>query len=252
MMFRSEQACRSQCSACHLLSWSQISRSRAVDMVVACSQFVLDRHLARGYFPQASSHVIHYGDTRGPATAQSSPTRERGAPARIGYLGRLTKVKGLELMLDALCPLAERGHELVVAGRGEPAYEAFLRDRYAPRGARFLGSVNATDFLAQVDLLVVPSLWHEPYGLVVAEAIGSGVPVVVARVGGIPEIVADGRCGLIFDGGDGRQLLQCVERMVGDRGLRERMSQACREQAAALSFDLTARRYLELYQDLVN
>ena len=79
---------------------------RAVDVVVGCSQFVLDRHLAGGYFPQASRLVIHNGDSRSAADAQP-PAR---APGKTHRLSRpADESQGLELMLDAALPTHPTG-----------------------------------------------------------------------------------------------------------------------------------------------
>ena len=84
-----------------------------------------------------------------------------------------------------------------------------LKGRYEPRGVRFVGRVDASTFLSGIDVLVVPSLWHEPFGLVLCEAMDAGVPVVASAVGGIPEIVEHGQSGFLFQRGNGAELLIC-------------------------------------------
>ena len=156
-------------------------------------------------------------------------------------------------MLDALCPLTEKGHEMVVAGRGDPDYEAFLRERYTARGARFLGSVNATDFLSQVDCW-----WCRRYGT-------KPCPLVVLRS---DRLRRAGRGGprRRHSGDRGRRspwidfrLRRCAAAARvcrSDWPATARLRRGCRKPAAsmppALSFDLTARRYLDLYQQTVN
>ena len=250
-MSQGAAACHGQCSSCRALSWSKLGNSKAVDAVVGCSRFVLEQHLARGYFPRASQHVIHNGDVRSP---QPAPRASRSAEQslRIGYLGRLTQIKGIELMLDALHPLVADGHRLLVGGKGETGYESLLRARYGPRGVQFLGRVDAAGFLAEVDVIVAPSLWHEPCPLVVVEAIRSGVPVVAAAVGGIPEIVVDGKCGLLFEPGNAQQLLAVVRKLSADRELHCRLVAACRAETARLAFETTVRSYLGVYHRTFN
>ena len=91
--------------------------------------------------------------------------------------------------------------ELLVFGSPEtfPEYSASLRRLAAGLPVRFLGGFGdgeAAEAYAQLDVLVVPSLWPENSPLVIHEAFLAGVAVVGARIGGIPELLRDGACGL--------------------------------------------------------
>jgi glycosyltransferase involved in cell wall biosynthesis len=114
-----------------------------------------------------------------------------GVRTTIGYLGRLSTDKGVDVLARAVAGLD--GTSLVLAGdsRYVPAddvlrVEAEL-DRLGPR-VRRLGHVAPADLFCGVDVVVFPSVWAEPFGLVVAEAMASGVPFVVSDAGALPEV----------------------------------------------------------------
>lgn len=245
-MLRDRSNCEGQCLGCRLLSWPKPRQSQAVSAVVGCSAFVLEQHLRAGYFSAATRHVILNSD---PYFEGAVPLRPLDVDKlRIGYLGRLAAPKGIEVMLDALSQAGGRW-ELHVAGKGDPHYEAQLRERYEPRGVNFLGRIDAGAFLKGIDLLVVPSLWNEPCPLVLGEAANAGVPVVASSVGGIPEVVAQGQTGLLFAPGDGRALVEHVARLAADRSLLQSMSAAARRRAGHYSFESMVDRYVEVYAE---
>lgn len=245
-MFRRNANCTTQCLDCRFLSWSNQEHSRFVDAVVGVSGFVLEQHVRRGYFPSASHHVIHNGNPS--ADFLSAPLPHKASPVlRVGYLGRLAPSKGIELMLDALTPLVPLRCQVLVAGAGAKEYEAKLKSRYEACGVQFVGRVDSHKFLTDIDVLVTPSLWQEPFGLVLCEAMSAGVPVVASAVGGIPEIVEHGECGFLFERGDGDALRNYVVQLADDRELHRRMSRFCQEKAATYKFERTVDSYLRVY-----
>lgn len=126
----------------------------------------------------------------GPASPRS------GAPAMpaVGFLGRVTAEKGADVLAAAVDRLAQEGREvrLVIAGEArfaaadDPAEPALARlgDR-----VEHLGWVAPEELLGRVDLLVVPSVVPESFGLVVAEALAARCPVVITAVGALPEVL---------------------------------------------------------------
>jgi glycosyltransferase involved in cell wall biosynthesis len=132
----------------------------------------------------------------------SRATRLDGAPLQLGFIGELSHRKGVDrlpVILDKLSGLGEV--KLTVAGEGlsDPAFAARVKSELVARGATLLGQVKDTRPLySSLDLLLVPSR-QDPLPTVIVEAGLSGVPVVGARAGGIPEMILDGRNGFLFD-----------------------------------------------------
>jgi len=77
--------------------------------------------------------------------------------------------------------------------------------------------------LASMDALVVPSIWPENSPLVIHEAFLAGVPVVASRIGGIPEVVEDGRSGLLFEPGNATDLARVLKRIIAEPDLLRRL-----------------------------
>lgn len=121
-------------------------------------------------------------------------------PVRLGAAGRLEPIKGFPLAIHALAHLLRDGipATLALAGTGLEARSlAALADRLGVSHAvRFLGLVDdMRDFYDSLHLFLCPSL-REPFGLVAAEALAHGVPVIAAAVDGLPEVVSHGETGL--------------------------------------------------------
>lgn len=85
----------------------------------------------------------------------------------------------------------------------------------------------------EADVVVAPSLWEEPFGLVAVEAMATGRPVCASRVGGLQEIVAHGETGLLFDRGDSAALAEALNTLLDDSEMRQRLGEAGRRRAEA-------------------
>lgn len=143
--------------------------------------------------------VIESGEPAGPGKSGAALDEE---PGYFLFVGRLRIRKGVEVLLEALHELRERGSRpvrLLIAGDGEhrEPLERRTAELDLAQGVRFLGRCDAArvrDLLRGARALVVPSI-YEGMPLVVLEAMEAGVPVIASAVSGIPEVVEDGRTG---------------------------------------------------------
>jgi len=125
---------------------------------------------------------------------------------RIGYIGGLSRQKGVHVLIAAANSLPERA-ELLIYGdmTAFPDYVAELQQATLHPRIRFMGSLPRASLwpaLGALDVLVVPTLWYETYSLIIQEAFAAGVPVVASRVGVIPDAIKDGAGGRLFPLGD--------------------------------------------------
>ena len=171
---------------------------------------------------------------------------------RVGYLGRLFETKGLESLIDAVIHGPHDSSRLIIAGSGESAYEQSLRARcaVAPGRVTFLGDVPPRALFEQIDVLAVPSLWHEPFGRVAIEANAWGIPVVASRRGGLPEIVEHGVTGSLFDPDDAGELT----RLLGDLNPEQcqAMRTVCLQSAHQYLPEVIAGKYETLYRQVID
>lgn len=162
-----------------------------------------------------------------PATRQSEELvgleRRPSERPTVGYVGRISPEKGVDVALRALARLGDEGleAEFEIAGGGEAEHLRELEALAASLGiadrVRFLGPLDTDalkDFHARIHALVVPSVWEEPAGLVLVEGALAGVPLVASRVGGIPEIVRDPDEALLVPPGDPAALATALRRTL--------------------------------------
>jgi glycosyltransferase involved in cell wall biosynthesis len=174
----------------------------------------------------------------GAASAQRETWGVATGAMVVGLLGRISWVKGHDLLLRAVSEMPERARPwLAFAGAEEPAWGARVREeaRRLRLSARvlFLGPQNDTGlFLACCDIVVAPSR-KEACPMAVMEAMAAGRPVVAAAVGGIPDMVEDGRTGLLVPPGSPSALRDALGLLLKDMTLRRKLGEAARLDAAA-------------------
>ena len=146
--------------------------------------------------PIPGARVLHNWVPEPSVSAEEHP-RGAGEPLRVGFLGRLSEDKGILTFLDAAARLSARNpgrFAFRVAGEGRFVAEQEQRRvaaalRSAGSDVAVLGWQDTSAFLTGVDVLAVPSQWAEVFGLVAAEAMAAGVPVVASHAGALPEVV---------------------------------------------------------------
>jgi glycosyltransferase involved in cell wall biosynthesis len=197
-MFDREKNCNKRCLKCLIYALPRKPMAETVDVVTSVSQFLLDRHRQFGYFRTPASQVIYNG-LLPTADGDSSVRAPREGKMRFGFLGQIAAPKGLHVLIRAFAEEFADRAELWIAGKGDREYETELRlsTRELP-GVRWLGFVNPSELLDQIDVLVVPSLWHDSAPLVILEAFGRQVPVIGSMRGGIPEFIS-AETGWLFD-----------------------------------------------------
>ncbi|HEX6723920.1 MAG TPA: glycosyltransferase [Gaiella sp.] len=207
----------------------------------------LARYLAESEgFDAASFEVVHYGIEAGP-----EPPPLPCAP-RLAIVGRLIPIKGHDALLRAVARAREQlpGLTLEIAGDGE--LEPELRATTARLGldetVTFLGRVApAGPVLERAEVVVVPS-FGEGFGMVALEAMERGRPVIASDVGGLPEIVDDGRTGTLVPPGDVEALAAAIAELAGDPARAAEMGAAGRARALAeFSQERCTERIAALY-----
>jgi glycosyltransferase involved in cell wall biosynthesis len=246
-MFGNGRNCTESCWTCSLFSRPKKPLSALVDHVVSPSKFVLDRHVGAHYFAGARSSVIIYNASvwQGPARSSS---RENVA---FGFLGRLQPEKGIESLLQVFAEIEPGAATLEVAGTGKEDYVDFLRRKYARPNIRFLGFVPPRELFDQIDVLIVPSLWHDTCPLVVLEALSFGTPVIAARRGGIPEEVEDGKTGFLFEPSQPEELRRELDKFIQNPMLAADMASHCWSRAKELTLSQYLEKHLGVYRGLL-
>jgi glycosyltransferase involved in cell wall biosynthesis len=199
-----------------------VTQLAEADAVISPCRATIERHAAEGFSTEEWRHIpwgVDYAlhPERLPAPATTT--------LRIGFLGTLLRHKGPHVLIKALRLLRGRPVELVLYGDSfhETSYEKELRAmaKDDPR-IRFAGAyahAELADVLAPLDLVAVPSLWHENLPSAGLNAIAAGVPLVTSDVPGLRELVEDYACGLTFPCGDAPALAELLERLLEDPGL---------------------------------
>ena len=186
------------------------------------------------------------------------PTLSRRPLLRIGFLGTLMISKGPHVLIEAFRQLPPGSARVEVIGsqsdyHGDASHRATPEPLLQVEGVHVHGPRprnQALELLATFDVLVVPSIWPETSPLVIREAFLAGVPVVASNIGGIPELVAPDRNGLLFEPGDVDGLRRALLRLIDEPDLLARLKEGAAATAVRpIDDEVTATR--RVYESLV-
>lgn len=200
-------------------------------------------------------------DPAGPRLPEPPSPTAAGGAWRLLFVGRMTSLKGGPVLLDALAGVAAalgRGVHVTFAGDGPEragweARAAEVQARTAGVGVEFVGWLDDGELEAlwrRTDLLVVPSLWPEPFGLVGPEAGLRGVPAAAFAVGGIPDWLVEGVGGHLAPGDPptAAGLADAIVRCLRDPDEHARLRRGARESAARFSQEAHLRALLRIFE----
>ncbi|MEV0930848.1 glycogen synthase [Streptomyces phaeochromogenes] len=255
-----------------LSSWAERTAIEAADAVIAVSTAMREDIL--GCYPSldpAKVRVLHNGID----TSLYRPDHGTDVIDRIGldpgrpyvlFVGRITRQKGVPHLLRAVRDIDPAAQVVLCAGAPDtPEIDQEFRDLFQELSSvregvhwipQMLPRPDVIQLLTHAAVFVCPSV-YEPLGIVNLEAMACGTAVVASRVGGIPEVVADGETGLLVSVEESAeenvaQLARALDSLLADPQAARRMGEAGRERAVReFGWDAVARRTVQLYEEIL-
>jgi glycosyltransferase involved in cell wall biosynthesis len=214
-----------------------------VSAFLAPSQFLIDTFHRHG-FTRDIQLVHHPIEAANQSAGDGMVVPQSNSPRIALFFGRLSREKGAHVLIGALRHTQNWQAWIVGYGPDDEylrnlVQEYQLRDRVVFHGAKYGPELQA--LIAQVDVVVFPSVWYENQSFALMEGLQSPVPVVASRMGGIPDVVTDGRTGYLFAPGDGVDLARVLEQVGNESSIKK---SEIVENAHNLVGEYTNERYL--------
>jgi len=218
-MYRDGANCAVPCRSCRLLTSRMAPRSAPPAIVVSVSDHVAERFSSLGKFDR--SEWVTLANTNTPRSEFDDELKlkrrarlDDDGPLNIAFLGALAREKGVEDLVRAFAEVDDGAARLLVAGRGPADFEQRLRRIASHSRVDFLGYVPSAEVYAQADVVVVPSLWHEPQSRILVESAVYGIPVIAAARGGSTQVVNQWRTGWLYEPSDPEGLTKLLSRVL--------------------------------------
>lgn len=169
------------------------------------------------------------------------------------FTGRLTVHKGVEYLIKAARKI--NGEVLILGDGPERKYLEELIKKYKLANVRILGymppkeGIRYREFYRRADVYVAPSVWDEPLGLVILEAMAAGTPVICTRKGGITSIIKDGYNGFLVRARNSQEIADRVNQLLQDENLRLKMAQRARKTIEEkFTWEEVANKFEKIYR----
>jgi glycosyltransferase involved in cell wall biosynthesis len=174
----------------------------------------------------------------------------------VVYLGRLVSYKGVNILIDAISKLKEKGKyyytTIIGGGPEQQNLEQQVQLSGLQNQVQFTGILRGHEIASILNnhqVIVIPSMWREPFGVVALEGIACGCIPIGSRTGGL--IDAIGSCGLTFPRGDSSELANLIENVLEDANLQQRFRINAQDHLEQYTARSLVRRYLELFESLI-
>lgn len=179
---------------------------------------------------------------------------EQHDPVRILYIGNYEKFKGPQILLEALKGI-ERDYKANFYGSGslEKWMKNFVRENNLQEKIKIYGEVSyekIPQIYKENDIVVFPSIIGEAFGRVALEAMASGKVVIASKIGGVVDIIEDGKNGLLVKPGDKEELINIIKTLIQNRKFRDDLCKEARKNAKNYSGEKISKKLIEIYKSV--
>lgn len=202
-----------------------------IDTVICCSEFLKSKMDTNPIFTKKTIAMHNFIDS-----VENTNTPKENY---VLYFGRYSREKGIELILNS------KNTDYVCAGSGE--YENEINNQTHIKNVGFKSGEELESLIRKAKCSVYPSIWYENCPFSVMESIMYGTPVVGAKIGGIPELIENGKTGFLFEPGNTQDMENAINKILADDALAAEMSNNCKN----THFD-TVEKYTERLLKIYN
>lgn len=212
-----------------------------VNTFICPSQFIADKIIEFGV-DRDKIKVLHNFIGKIPGNKQVNKKDH------VLYFGRLSREKGINTLLKTIDKL--KNIKFIVAGGGPLEVELTKHPNLEYVG--FKCGEELTKLIQDSLFTVYPSECYEVFGLSIIESQALGIPVIGAKIGGIPELIEDGVDGLLFQPGNDLDLLEKIKYLYNNRDILNQFSFKCREKVRRFSIDLYYDKIMNIYNEAIH
>ena len=189
-------------------------------------------------------------------TSSSAAINRSEAAFTLGVVSRLEHIKGMDLVVPAFAEVRKRFPDVQLLVVGDGSLRAAMEQQAMALGCddavTWVGrqpQEELSQYYSRMDIVLMPSR-SEGFGLTAIEAMAHGCVVVASDIGGLPEVVRDGVCGLLHRSEDVKDMAEKICRLLGDHELYSCLSRQCLAEAKKYSFERYAAAVCDLYESL--
>ncbi|WPU92425.1 glycosyltransferase family 4 protein [Mucilaginibacter sabulilitoris] len=248
-LFNNDKNCDTLCLPCKVTNSVKRNFISYPDYFIGISQYILNKHKAFLQIPDQLSNVV-YNAAKSSADAEGRPVTEK---IHFGYIGRIAEDKGVLYLANELAKLSDTQKlslKIIFAGKGDPQFITQLQGKLKGIEYEFMGVSKPDDFYQQIDVLIVPALWNEPFGRTVIESLSYSVPVCQSDRGGLKEIY-DPNSSWIYSP-DEDNLTTVIGHILDNKNEIADKKKNCVKYADDFSVDNYIKNHLRLYHQIAN
>jgi len=246
----------------HPEAWKGARYERAFrksDLVIAASRFIEESLIKKFPFLIGKTEVLYNGvDTEIFSPKEKDrPSFPKKSIFNVFFAGNIWLEKGFDVLLKTAQKLNKKNIKFLIAGTFSPEKNLLHREfkENSPENVEYLGCIKHDDlakYYASADITIVPSRWQDPCPLVVMESMSCGTPVIGSRIGGIPELIDDGRTGLLVTSGSVNELKDAILWCkIHPERLRE-MGVEARKKAIRFDWNIISEQLEKIYEELLS